>query len=145
MLGYAIWSSLRLSPLGGMFPLSVAIVTLVLCAVLVGMLTRGSVENRGNVDLEYGAETERSDLLFTVAWFAALIVTTAAFGFILGTLVFFLLFLRLKAQASWQRACALSAGAIVVLIVFTNLLFVELPSGMLSLYLDIPWLLGQAR
>jgi TctA family transporter len=145
VLGYAIWSTLRLSPLGSMFPLSVAIVTLALCAVLVGMLTRGSVETPANVDLEYGTKTESSDLWYTVAWFAALIGTTAAFGFILGTLVFFLLFLRLKAQVSWQRTLALSASAIVVLIALTNLLFVELPPGVLSFYLDIPWLLGQAR
>ena len=121
-----------------MFPLTVAMVTLGLCLYLLGALIFGPVENRANVDLEYGVqyngETETNGLWVNVAWFAALIGATALFGFILGTLCFFVAFLRLKAQIDWKRVAALSASALAVLIVLTNTLLVELPESLILFY-----------
>jgi hypothetical protein len=138
VLLYSIWSSLDLSPLGSMFPLSVAMVTLGLCLYLLGALIFGPVENRANVDLEYGVqyneETEKSGLWVNVAWFAVLIGATALFGFILGTLCFFVAFLRLKAQIDWKRVMVLSTSALIVLVVLTNTLLVELPESLILSY-----------
>lgn len=138
VLLYSIWSSLDLSPLGSMFPLSVSMVTLGLCLYLLGALIFGPVENRANVDLEYGVqyneETEKSGLWVNVAWFAALIGATALFGFILGTLCFFVAFLRLKAQIDWKRVMVLSTSALIVLVVLTNTLLVELPESLILSY-----------
>jgi hypothetical protein len=142
VLIYSIWSSLDLSPLGSMFPLAVAVATLALCFFLLGTLTFGSVDDSANVDLEYSGEDEKSGLWITVGWFAAFIATTGLFGFILGTLFFFVAFLRLKARISWGHAIVLDAAALAVLLVLTNTLFVELPGGLLSLYVDLPWPLG---
>ncbi len=36
----------------------------------------------------------------------------------------------------------LTTAALVVLTALTNLLLVELPAGLLSLYVDLPWLTG---
>ncbi len=148
LLFYAVWSSLQLSPLGSMFPFSVAIVTLTLCFYLAATLAVGPVENRANVDLEYGVKSDagaQSILWANVAWFAALIGATALVGFLLGTLGFFLVFLRVKAGSSWRRTFTLTAAAVAVLVLLTNLLLVELPPGVLSVYVDLPWLLGRAR
>jgi TctA family transporter len=138
VLLYSIWSSLDLSPLGSMFPLSVSMVTLGLCLYLLGALIFGPVENRANVDLEYGVqyneETEKSGVWVNVAWFAALIGATALFGFILGTLCFFVTFLRLKAQIDWKRVMVLSTSALIVLVVLTNTLLVELPESLILSY-----------
>jgi TctA family transporter len=138
VLLYSIWSSLDLSPLGSMFPLSVAMVTLGLCLYLLGALIFGPVENGANVDLEYGVqydgETEKSGLWVNVAWFAVLIGATALFGFILGTLCFFVAFLRLKAQIDWKRVAILSTSALIVLVVLTNTLLVELPESLVLFY-----------
>lgn len=138
VLLYSIWSSLDLSPLGSMFPLSVSMVTLGLCLYLLGALIFGPVENRANVDLEYGVqyneETEKSGVWVNVAWFAALIGATALFGFILGTLCFFVAFLRLKAQIDWKRVMVLSTSALIVLVVLTNTLLVELPESLILSY-----------
>jgi len=146
VLLYTIWSSLQLSPLGSMFPVSVAIVTLSLCLYLLGTLVFGSIENRVNVDLEYDIQgTEgapQSGLWSNAAWFAVLVTATALVGFMLGTLCFFVAFLRLKAKLGWQRVVVLSAAAFAVLVVLTNLLLVELPGGLISFYADLPWPLG---
>jgi len=91
------------------------------------------------VDLEYGVhhdeETEKTGLWANVAWFAALIGATALFGFILGTLCFFVAFLRLKAKIDWKRVTVLSTSALIVLVVLTNTLLVELPESLVLSYL----------
>ena len=146
---YSIWSSLQQSPLGGMFPLSVAIVTLSLCLYLVGALTLGSVKNAANSDLEYTVashrEPDQGGLGANAAWFAGFIAATALLGFLLGTLCFFVAFLRLKAQIGWRKTMLMSAAAVTVAVILTNILLVELPEGLLPGYIDLPSMLGSSR
>jgi len=143
VLLYAIWSSLQLSPLGSMFPLSVAIVTLGLCVYLTALFTLGPTDHPASVDLEQtGADDQMGRLWSNLAWFAGLIAATAVLGFMLATLCFFLVFLKIKARTSWARAAVLTAAAGAVLALLSWGLVVELPEGLLQVYIDLPWILG---
>ena len=145
LLLYAIWSSQELSPLGNMFPTGVGIVTLGLCVYLGAMLLFGSPENSANFDIEQdtGIVAGKSAIWRNAGWFGVLVAITAVLGFVLGTVSFFVAFLRLKAQVSWGMTMLLTTAALVVLTVLTNFLLVELPAGLLSLYVDLPSLMGQ--
>jgi len=145
LLLYAIWSSQELSPLGSMFPTGVGVVTLGLCVYLGAMLLFGSPENPANFDIEHntGVAPAKSAIWRNAGWFGVLVAITGVLGFVLGTVSFFVAFLRLKAQASWGMTMLLTTAALVVLTALTNLLLVELPAGLLSLYVDLPWLMGQ--
>jgi len=145
LLLYAIWSSQELSPLGNMFPTGVGIVTLGLCVYLGAMLLFGSPENSANFDIEQdtGIVAGKSAIWRNAGWFGVLVAITAVLGFVLGTVSFFVAFLRLKAQVSWGMTMRLTTAALVVLTILTNFLLVELPAGLLSLYVDLPWLMGQ--
>ena len=160
MLLYAVWSSLRLSPLGRIFPLSVAVATLVLCVALVVVLRVRPAASPANVDLEYGAEAATGDhpsdtqagaisatsgTWRSAGWFGVLVAAVGVLGFLPGALVFFLTFLRRKAQRSWGLTLALTACAIVALAAATNLLLVELPGGLIAQYVAQPWLTEQMR
>ena len=160
MLLYAVWSSLRLSPLGRIFPLSVAVATLVLCVALVIALRVRPAANPANVDLEYAAKDGKgnhpsdsqasaiwasSGTWRSAGWFGVLVAAVGVLGFLPGALVFFLTFLRRKAQRSWGLTLALTACVIVALTAATNLLLVELPGGLIAEYLAQPWLTGQVR
>ena len=158
VLLYAAWSSLRLSPLGRIFPLSVAIVTLVLCVALVVVLRVGAAGNSADVDLEQnaaGVDREHDAAAVPAGrwggtwscagWFGVLVAATGVLGFLPAALGFFAAFLRLKARQRWGPTLALAASAVAILAVIANLLLVELPGGLISLYIDQPWLLGQAR
>lgn len=144
---YAVLSSLQLSPLGSMFPLSVAITTLGLCLYLISTLTVGRIKTSANFDLEYDMRNSSGSIQNSIwanaGWFGVLVTTTALLGFLLGTLCFFVAFLKLKAKQSWRMTMVLAAAALILLVSLTNLLLVELPSGLLSLYIDSPWLLGR--
>ena len=158
VLIYAAWSSLRLSPLGRIFPLSVAIVTLVLCVALVVVLRVGAAGNSADVDLEQDAadvDPEHDAAAVPAGrwggtwscagWFGVLVAATGLVGFLPAALGFFVAFLRLKARQRWGPTLALAASAVAILAVIANLLLVELPGGLISLYIDQPWLVGQAR
>jgi putative tricarboxylic transport membrane protein len=140
---YAIVSAARLSPLGSMFPIGVAIATIAFVAYIGWGLNTGPLDSPLNFDAE--AEHDNAELSAgrrvwpNVAWFAVLTALTALLGFVLATLLFFVSFLRIKARASWPRTLLLTASAVVVLTVLVQVLLVELPQGLLGLYIDLPW------
>ncbi len=140
---YAIISAARLSPLGSMFPIAVAIATIAFIAYVGWGLTAGPLDSPLNFDAEADRDTEElavgRRVWPNVAWFAVLTALTALLGFVLATLIFFVSFLRIKARASWLRTFVLTASAVVVLTVLVQVLLVELPQGLLSLYIDLPW------
>jgi len=140
VLLYAVWSSLDLSPLGRLFPISVAMVTLGLCVYLLQALTLGSPEHDANVDLEHAVDDDREQggLWRNVAWFGAMVLATAVLGFVAGTLAFFVAFLRFRAHSPWPQVAALSSGALAFLLVVTNALLVELPESLVLFYLSRP-------
>ena len=160
ILLYAVWSSLRLSPLGRIFPLSVAVATLVLCVALIVVLRVRPSTSPANVDLEYRVEDAKGDhqsdaeagavavgagTWRSAGWFGVLVAAAGVLGFLPGALLFFLAFLRRKAQQSWGLTLALTACVIVALAAAANLLLVELPGGVIAEYVDQPWLTGQMR
>ena len=160
ILLYAVWSSLRLSPLGRIFPLSVAVATLVLCVALIVVLRVRPSTSPANVDLEYRLEDAKGDhqsdaeagavavgagTWRSAGWFGVLVAAAGLLGFLPGALLFFLAFLRRKAQQSWGLTLALTACVIVALAAAANLLLVELPGGLIAEYVDQPWLTGQIR
>ena len=160
ILLYAVWSSLKLSPLGRIFPLSVAVATLVLCVVLIVVLRVRPAKSPANVDLEYRVEDAKGNYQSdteagatsggggtwrSAGWFGALVAAAGVLGFLPGALLFFLAFLRRKAQQSWGLTLALTACVIVTLAAAANLLLVELPGGLIAEFVDQPWLTGQIR
>jgi hypothetical protein len=129
-----------------MFPISVAVATLGSSLYLVGALTLGPVTEGANFDLEYEAGrngvSAPAGLWPNVGWFAGFIIATSSLGFMLGALCFFIVFLRLKAQIDWKRVAILSAGALAILLILTNVLVVELPEGLISSYMGLSWTPG---
>tara|TARA_B100000029_G_scaffold362826_1_gene355848 strand:+ start:907 stop:2907 length:2001 start_codon:yes stop_codon:yes gene_type:complete len=146
---YSIWSSLQLSPLGRMFPLGIGFGTVCLCFYLLMMLQVGPETNAANYDLEYSTASKTNEkhtaLWRNAIWFAVLIGITALVGFQLGVLFFFIVFLKLKALQNWHITIMLSVAALLLISFLTNFLLVELPAGLLSFYIDLPWLLGQLQ
>jgi len=132
ILLYTLWSSFRLSPLGSMFPISVGIVTLGFCSYLLFVLRTGGVDNSANYDTERGSGEIGEGLWKTTAWFGAFLGAAGILGFIPGTAVFFVAFLKFKARCSAQQTAGLTLAAVAVLLLFTNVLIVELPEGLLE-------------
>ena len=142
-LSYAIWSSQQLSPLGSMFPFWVALGTMGLCLYQLLSLKFGSIDNPVNFDLEnHISDPTRGSIIRNAGWFTVLVAITGLVGFQFGVLFFFMIFLKLKANQNWRITIALSITALVIISSLANLLIVELPTGLLSQYIKLPWFLG---
>src|SRR5690606_22677684 len=74
-----------------------------------------------------------------VGWLAAFVAGTALLGFFAALIIFFLVFLRLMAKATWVSTITLTAAAGVAILVLANSLNLVMPSGLLQVYLDLPW------
>ena len=142
-LSYAIWSSQQLSPLGSMFPFWVALGTMGLCLYQLLSLKFGSIDNPVNFDLEnHTSDPTRGSIIRNAGWFTVLVAITGLVGFQFGVLFFFIIFLKLKANQNWRITIALSITALAIISSLANLLIVELPTGLLSQYINLPWFLG---
>ena len=142
-LSYAIWSSQQLSPLGSMFPFWVALGTMGLCLYQLLSLKFGSINNPVNFDLEnHTSDPTRGSIIRNAGWFTVLVAITGLVGFQFGVLFFFIIFLKLKANQNWRITIALSITALAIISSLANLLIVELPTGLLSQYINLPWFLG---
>ena len=142
-LSYAIWSSQQLSPLGSMFPFWVALGTMGLCLYQLLSLKFGSIDNPVNFDLEnHISDPTRGSIIRNAGWFTVLVAITGLVGFQFGVLFFFIIFLKLKANQNWRITIALSITALAIISSLANLLIVELPTGLLSQYIKLPWFLG---
>jgi putative tricarboxylic transport membrane protein len=138
---YAIYETSRLSFLARVFPLAVALITLVVLVAVAAL----SARNRPSYVLQDSerewTSTERpahSDWNVQ-AWFLALLGVIAAFGFVLGIFFFITTFLRVKAQVRWPLAALGAAGAIGVLSLLSYLLVLDYPEGILQVLVDMPW------
>ena len=142
-LSYAIWSSQQLSPLGSMFPFWVALGTMGLCLYQLLSLKFGSIDNPVNFDLEnHKSDPTRGSIIRNASWFTVLVAITGLVGFQFGVLFFFIIFLKLKANQNWRITIALSITALAIISSLANFLIVELPTGLLSQYIYLPWFLG---
>ena len=142
-LSYAIWSSQQLSPLGSMFPFWVALGTMGLCLYQLLSLKFGSIDNPVNFDLEnHTSDPTRGSIIRNAGWFTVLVAITGLVGFQFGVLFFFIIFLKLKANQNWRITIALSITALAIISSLANFLIVELPTGLLSQYINLPWFLG---
>jgi putative tricarboxylic transport membrane protein len=142
-VGYAIVSSLRQSPLGGMFPVGVGIATVLLCAYLLAALRLAPSSNPIVHDAETRVATAGPDRLEStwrnMSWLGGLVVAASLVGFFAATLAFFPAFLRTKAKASWSKSLLLSALAAGILLALGSLLSTDYPGGLLQAYAELPW------
>ena len=119
-----------------MFPISVGIVTLGLCGYLLFVLKARDADNNANYDTERPADGGSEGLWKNTAWFGAFLGTTGIVGFIPGTALFFVAFLKYKAKCSAQQTATLTIAAVAILLLFTNVLIVELPEGLLERFVN---------
>ena len=60
-------------------------------------------------------------------------------GFIIALAIFFVVFLRVRAGASWVRTAILTAGSLSVVLVLGYFLVLDFPRGLLQDMVDLPW------
>ena len=63
-------------------------------------------------------------------------------GYLIAIGLFFLLFLRVKAGASWARTLVLTAAGLGFLVTLAHLMILDFPRGLLQDAVELPWPIG---
>lgn len=78
----------------------------------------------------------------TLAWFVSLLLLTAVFGFVIALVLFFVAFLRIRAQASWQNIAIMTVGGVGFMLLMAGVLNRDFPPGLLQSFIELPWPFG---
>lgn len=125
------------------FPIVAASIALIggAAALLQMYLRRDRLSHAVYADIEQAGDDVAlpRGLLLTFGWLAGLLILTSVVGFILAMATFFVVFLRIRAQASWRMtigATVLGLGGILILAAALNR---EFPGGILQSLIELPW------
>jgi len=138
---YAIYELSQLTFLARVFPLSVALITLVLLVATLALSLRAKPSYvLTDTEREWTAEEQPAHSVWHYqGWILGLLGAAAAFGFVLGIFIYVTVFLRVKAQVAWHKAALAASGAVVVLSVLSYILVLDYPGGLLQYFFDMPW------
>jgi TctA family transporter len=123
------------------FPVTVGLVTLVCGLALLFRMMRAPEGHALFADMEKGGEDASAPhgLWATLAWFAFLLVLSSLLGFVIAATVFFITFLRIRAEVSWLRTVVLTVISIAFICFLAGTLGRDFPPGLLQEFVRLPW------
>ncbi len=123
------------------FPIVISGFGLVGALLLLGQMARRPASDGVFFDGElYGSDARAPHGLWTMlAWFCSLLVLTSLFGFVIALALFFVAFLRLRANVGWMRLIVMTVAGLAAIILIASLLNRDFPPGLLQSYVDMPW------
>jgi TctA family transporter len=137
---YVIYDLWGFAFLGKVFPLSVALFTLLLL-VLIAMhfQSRRPAYVFHDSEHESGDDKPMRSALDVQGWILGLLAAIGLFGFIAGIFLYIVVFLRVNAHVKWHWAALGAAGAVAVLSTLGYLLVLRYPEGLLQMLFELPW------
>jgi putative tricarboxylic transport membrane protein len=132
--------------LGGIYTIGIAVATLPV-AIYMMYLTwtnkTGHVVNYDHeVESEHLQDSDTPPLLHYILWLAGFLVAILLVGFWLSIIGFFVLFLRMKTEASWLRILLMTAGGIGFITALADIMVLDFPGGLLQEAFRLPWPIG---
>ncbi len=142
-IGLAYWNAAAIPDYAQMdrvFPVFVATVSLIGCAVLLVQMRLQPETTPLFADREVeDRDVNTYGLWPTMGWFAALLIGTALFGFILALAGFLFCFIRYRAGKSVGFAAIYTAVGIAFICAMAASLNRDFPPGLLQYFFDLPW------
>jgi len=138
---YSIYDMFHLTFLGKVFPLSVAVITLILL-VAIAVAFCGGRANYTLYDTEREWSAENKPLhsaAYVQGWILALLVATALLGFILGAFVYIAAFMRINAGTRWRSSILGASLAVLLFATLGHFLVLDYPRGLLQMMFEMPW------
>ncbi|MFN3938088.1 MAG: tripartite tricarboxylate transporter permease [Gemmobacter sp.] len=139
----AIVDALEQSFLGQVFPLIMASTGALFTGLLILFLVAAPQGHPAAMDLERGqpaaAEGGPRSIVGSLVWVAALVALTALVGFFAALVLFFVIFLQIRARASILMTAILTAGCAGFILTLANALNLRFPGGWLQEMYRLPW------
>ena len=135
---WGLIDGLQNSLLGGIYTIGIAVVMLPLALYMLYVTVTGKTDNIANYDQEEKSP-HNVPLIHYILWLAGFIATIWAIGFWLAITAFFIIFLRVKSDASWLHVMTLSVCGVGFITALSWLMVLNFPPGLLQEYFDLPW------
>ena len=137
----ALVDSTQYIPLGMVFPMSVAIIAMLMLTPLLVSMKRATKPAAVLHDIEHGVETEYSDWHY-MGWIVGMLCMIGLVGFPLGCALFIYTFITVKAGGSHLRNAVFGLAATSFLSVMSYALTLSYPPGLLQVLVEMPLWLG---
>ena len=144
VFAYSLYDAMGVSMLARTFPASLCVLVLLLTSITFVTLLRSPSSDPINYDSEASLENRPTmeSLFHYIYWVAGMIAGCYVIGYVLSLAIFFILFLRIKAHATWARTLILTSCAQAFMIGLSHLMILDLPTGLLQDAVSLPWPLG---
>lgn len=140
---YAVTDTIKLSFLGGVFPLWTSIIMVVFSMWLVVTLWVGQPGHSSHYDQEVAAHvsgaSDGTTLWPSLRWFIFLFGMTALIGFILSVTIFIMSFLLVRTQLGVFKSLIYTGCCIGFMVFLGHFLVLDFPAGVLQHYVAMPW------
>jgi len=140
---YAFTDTIKLSFLGGVFPLWTSIIMMVFSLLLVWTLSVGKPGHSSHYDQEVAAQvsggSDGTTLWPSLRWFIFLFGMTAVIGFILSVTIFIMSFLLSRTQLGVLKSLIYTGCCIGFMVFLGHFLVLDFPAGVLQHYVAMPW------
>lgn len=141
-----LYDGLQHAYLASIFPVTVSTVMMLPSLWVLAALARGRSDNPANYDHEVeGEHVGRPGVVglwHYVWWLFGFLAACIAAGFFIAIVTYFIVFLRLKAQASWPRTAVLTAAGVGLISAISWIMVLDFPRGLLQDFFDLPWPIG---
>lgn len=124
------------------FPLTVSAIALSAAVILlIKIWMLGPVTTNTLVSDEEQVSEDPADhgIYGTLSWLLLILAVTALAGFFIALITFFILFMRIRAQVSWQKTGILTLAAVALVLGLADMLNRDFPPGVLQEFVDLPW------
>lgn len=146
LFAYGLYDSLNQSFLGGVFTAGLCAFMLVTSSIVFWKLWTNQLDDPANFDNEYEAgyvgDKSVASMLHYVYWLVGLLVASYFVGYLIAITAFFIIFLLVKARSSIGKTLLLTSSATGFLIFISHLMVLDLPSGLLQSFVELPWPIG---
>jgi putative tricarboxylic transport membrane protein len=140
-----ILDGLRHAFLAAVFPVAVGAVMILPVLWVFVTLARGKVASTANYDHEVQGEhagrTDVTGLMHYIWWLGGFLAACMLVGFFIAIVLFFIVFLRVKANASWARIGVLTVCGVGLITSISWFMVLDFPGGLLQnhYYHYLPW------
>ena len=138
LFAWGLIDGMQKSFLGGIYTVGIGVTMLPLAAYMLYLTATGKNDNRVNYDQEATTE-HKVPLTHYIYWLAGFIATIFLVGFWLAITAFFVIFLRVKSDASWLRIVTLTVCGVGFITALSWIMVLTFPGGLLQEYFDLPW------
>ncbi len=143
MFAWALIDGLQRSFLGGIYPIGIGIVMLPIALHLLYVTWTNQTDSVANYDHEVEGEHAEKDgvpgLWHYILWLAGYLATVMLIGFWLAIVLFFIIFLRVKTDASWTRILILTTAGVGFITALSWIMILNFPGGLLQEMYRLPW------